>query len=203
MIFCAGLTGGLASGKTTVASFFTELGIKVADADEIGRAITAPGGSMLPALRDELGDWAFDENGELRRKTVRARAFADNKLRQQLESILHPPILTEMQRQAENADGTYMLLSAPLLLETGALTKICRRIILVDCAEETQITRACTRDGVSEEQARSIIAAQMPRAQKKERASDIINNDGDLSALKKAAQVCHQQLLQHAKDFSS
>ena len=203
MIFCVGLTGGLASGKTTVASFFAELGAKVIDADEIGRTLTAPDGLMLPALRAELGDWAFDEDGGLQRKAVGARAFSDDKFRRKLESILHPPIIAEMQRQAVKAEGPYMLLSAPLLLETGTLVKMCSRILLIDCPEETQIERACLRDGMSAEEAKLIIGAQMPRGEKKELSSDIITNDGDLPKLKKAAEVCHEELLSHAKEFSS
>ncbi len=196
MIFCAGLTGGFAAGKTAAAEMFAELGAKVIDADEIGRALTAPGGAALPLLKKVLGAWAFTAAGELDRAKVRARVFADAKLRRRLEAALHPQIETEMRRRlAGVAAAPYILLSAPLLLETGALVADCRRIIVVDCAPETQIARARRRDKITEAAARAVIAAQMPRRLRLERADDIIKNDGNCGDLRRAVSDLHQKFI--------
>ena len=192
MTICIGLTGGLASGKTTAAAMFAKLGAGLTDADDISRTLTAPGGEALPLLRQTLGVWAFDENGELLRTEVRTRIFADDELRQQLENILHPLIAREIKKQiAHGGNYPYLLLSIPLLLETGLFVADCRRIAVVDCATETQIARATKRDGMTAAQAQAIIAAQMPRMQRQQRADDIIDNDGDCNALQQAVSKCH------------
>lgn len=197
MTVCIGLTGGLAAGKDAAAKAFSALGATTLDADTVSRALTADGGAALPLLRQTLGDWAFAEDGALLRDTVRARVFADPALRQKLEQALHPLIQEEMRRQiAAGGDCPYLLLVVPLLLETRMFVSDCRRIAVVDCLPERQIARAVQRDGITPAQAEAIIAAQLPRAQRLARADDIINNDGDFSALQAAVFACHQRYLQ-------
>ena len=197
MTVCIGLTGGLAVGKDAAAKMFADCGAAVINADDISRTLTANGGAALPSLRRVLGDWAFDEHGALLRGVVRARVFADPLLRQKLEQTLHPLIQQEMRRQiTATANFPYLLLVIPLLLETRMFIGDCRRIAVVDCPPAQQITRAVRRDGITPAQAEAIIAAQLSRAQRLAGGDDIINNDGDLSALQKAVFACHQCYLQ-------
>ena len=196
MIFCAGLTGGFASGKTAAAEIFAELGAKLIDADAVSRALTAPGGGALPLLRKTLGGWAFTAAGELDRAKVRARVFADATARRRLESALHPQIEKEMRRQMSAPGGApYILLSIPLLFETGAFLADCRRIVVVDCSVQTQIARARRRDGMTAAAARAVIAAQMPRRERLLRADEVIKNDGCLGALRRAAAALHKKFI--------
>ena len=198
--WCIGLTGGLASGKTAVSRILASLGAFVADADEAGRALTADADAEgTKAVRHVLGEWAFDESGCLRRDAVRQRVFADATLRQQLEEVLHPLIQSTLQLQLQDASGDYAVISAPLLLESDMLTAVCARIAVVDCAPETQIQRAVTRDGISPDLARAIAAAQMPRQKRLARADDVINNDGSLQVLQKTVESFHQTWTTMAK----
>ena len=197
MSFCVGLTGGLATGKSAAAAIFAQLGATLIDADVIGRALTAPGGVALLPLRTALGDWAFTPGGELRRAEVRTRVFADAEMRRTLEDTLHPLIATEMQNQIMvAAPRWYILLVIPLLFETKTFVSWCRHIILMDCAPQTQIARACARDDMSAAAAQEIMDAQMSRAEKKALAADIINNDGDWAALENAVRARHDYVLE-------
>lgn len=191
----AGLTGGLASGKSAAAAIFAALGAAVIDADSIGHTLTAPGGRALPLLRAAFGDSVFAADGEFDRAAARARAFADAPMRLLLEGVMHPLIEEEMRQQMRAAAGAYILLVIPLLLETGTFTADCLRIVVVDCAPETQLARAIKR-GMDGTEARAIIAAQMPRRERIARADDIINNEGELSALDGAVRAQHQLFLQ-------
>lgn len=191
----AGLTGGLASGKSAAAAIFASLGATIIDADEISRALTIRGGGAEVMLRDALGDWAFTADGAFDRNAVRARAFNDSQTRKSLENVLHPLIEKEMRRRMRAASGAYILLVIPLLLETGTFTAECRRILVVDCAPQTQIARAAKR-GMDAAEARAIVAAQMPREERIARADAIIDNEGELSALEKTVRARHDELLQ-------
>ncbi|MGI9306690.1 MAG: dephospho-CoA kinase [Gammaproteobacteria bacterium] len=201
MMFCAGLTGGYAAGKTAAANIFAALGAKVIDADIVGRALTAPGGAALPLLQKTLGAWAFTAAGELDRAALRTRAFASPALRRRLENALHPQIEKEMRRQmAEPSAAPYLLLSVPLLFESGRFLADCCRTVAVDCARQTQIARAAKRDGVSTAAARAVIAAQMPRRARLARADDIICNDGGRGALRRAVVALHKKYMQYASE---
>lgn len=196
MIFCVGLTGGFASGKSAAASIFAELGAKLIDADEAARALTAPGGGALPLLRKNLGGWAFTAAGDFDRAKVRARVFADAATRRRLEAVLHPQIEKEMRRQmASPGNAPYLLLCIPLLFETGSFIADCRRIVVVDCPAQLQIARARRRDGMTIATARAIIAAQMPRRERRARADEVIKNDADFGALRRAAQTLHKKFI--------
>lgn len=201
MIFCAGLTGGFAAGKTSAAEIFSELGAEVIDADDAGRALTAPNGKALPSLRKALGDWAFNSEGEFDRKKVRARVFADETTRRRLEKALHPQIEMEMRRRIAAAkDAPYVILSAPLLFETGVFAGECRRVVAVDCCEETQIARAVKRGGITDAEARAVLAAQMPRAERISRADGVINNEGGRRELRRAVLEFHKQFMQLSQE---
>lgn len=198
MTFCAGLTGGLASGKSTASRLFAAEGAAVIDADEVGRELTAPGGAALPRLRKALGADMFDEGGDLRRAELRERAFSDPALRRRLEAALHPPIRREMlhrMRAAASLEPPYVILSAPLLLESGMFAARCHRIAVVDCAVRVQIERARARDGVSAAHAKRIIAAQMSRRDRLSHADDVIDNSGDKGALRKAVRALHRMYI--------
>ncbi len=191
----AGLTGGLASGKSAAAARFASLGAAVVDADEIGRALTVRGGRASSPLRAALGDWAFTADGEFDRDSVRARAFKDSRTRRRLENVLHPLIAEEMRKRMRDVSGAYVILVIPLLLETGTFTADCRSIVVVDCAPETQIARAVGR-GMDAAEARAIVAAQMSREERIARADAVIDNEGELSALDEAVRARHREFLQ-------
>ncbi|MDM5147945.1 dephospho-CoA kinase [Candidatus Persebacteraceae bacterium Df01] len=194
-----GLTGGLASGKSEATSIFSALGATVIDADETGRRLTTNGGSALPALRHTLGAWAFDNTGNLRRHEVRQRVFSDLAMRTALQKTLHPLIEKDMRRQMAAVDSSYyLILSVPLLFETDMFTADCHRVAVTDCEPTTQIARACRRDKISELEAKSIIATQLPRGERLARADDIIHNDADLAALRQAVENCHHQYIKIA-----
>ena len=194
VMMAAGLTGGLAAGKSAAATHFAALGAAVIDADVVGRELTASGGRAIAPLRAALGGWAFAADGAFDRDVVRARAFADSQTRRRLENVLHPLIEEEMRRQMRVAAGPYILLVIPLLLETGAFAADCRRIVVVDCAPETQIARAVGR-GMDAAEARAIVAAQMPRAERIARADDIIDNEGARAALADAVRMRHREFV--------
>lgn len=171
-----GLTGGIASGKSTVADLFAELGVPVIDTDVIAREVVAPGRPALAEISARFGERMLDATGNLDRTEMRKLIFADDQARQDLEAILHPRIGTETRRQSEEAGGPYQLIVVPLL--TGsALRDYVDRILVVDCEEERQVERLLARDAESVEQARRILAAQSSREERLAIADDVINND--------------------------
>ncbi len=175
-----GLTGGIASGKSTVAELFEELGVPVIDTDVIAREVVEPGEPALDEIRDRFGDQVIDADGSLDRRTLRRRIFDDAEARQDLEAILHPRIGNETRRQAEAAGGLYQLIVVPLLLGSP-LTAFVNRILVVDCSEDTQIERLLARDAETVEQARRILAAQSSREERLGIADDVIDNGGSLA----------------------
>jgi dephospho-CoA kinase len=174
-----GLTGGIGSGKSSVARFWVALGAHLVDTDEIARAISGAGGAALPALRQEFGDDAIDDQGALNRDGMRERAFADSSLRRRLESILHPMIGAEALRQAAALNSAAVVFDIPLLTASSPWRARCDRIAVVDCSEETQIERVTRRSGWSAEQVRRVIAQQAPRDARRAIADAVIDNDHD------------------------
>ena len=183
-----GLTGGIASGKSTVAEMFAELGIPVIDADVIAREVVEPGQPALDEIRARFGDDMVDAQGRLDRAAMRSAVFADDDARRDLEAILHPRIGAETRRQAEAAGGDYQLIVVPLLVES-ALRQFVDRVLVVDCSEETQLERLLARDAESPEQARRMLAAQASRQERLEIASDVIVNDGPLEETQNQVRV--------------
>jgi dephospho-CoA kinase len=181
-----GLTGGIASGKSTVADMFAELGASVIDTDVIAREVVMPGQPALSEIRDAFGDGFIREDGTLDRAALRRLIFSDDTCRSKLEAIVHPRIGQETVRQATEAGGPYQIIVVPLLTNSS-LKRFVDRIVVVDCDEDTQIRRLLGRDTESEAQARSILAAQAKREERLAIADDVIHNDGDLEST--AAQV--------------
>ena len=187
-----GLTGGIASGKTTVADLLAELGAAVVDTDVIAREVVQPGQPALAEIRDEFGDAVFADDGSLDRGAMRQLVFADDAARQRLEAILHPRIGQETLRQAQNARGDYIVIVVPLLVDS-ALRHEVDRILVVDCDEATPIGRLLARDAETEEQARRILAAQASREERLAIADDVVENNGTLDELTAAVSAIHDR----------
>jgi dephospho-CoA kinase len=172
-----GLTGGIASGKSTVAELFAARGAAVLDTDVIAREVVVPGSHALAALVAHQGGGILNDRGELDRAELRRRIFADAETRRDVESILHPAILSELERQAAKRQGPYQVFVIPLLVEAG-LEHVVDRVLVVDCPEEEQVRRLMTRDGASLEDARHMLDAQAPRERRLAAADDVIDNGG-------------------------
>ena len=178
-----GLTGGIASGKSVVASMFADLGIPIIDTDAIAREVVEPGRPALEEIRKRFGEHMIDATGNLDRAAMRKEIFANEKSRSDLEAILHPRIGAETRRQADVADGDYQMIVVPLLVSSPLLHFV-DRVLVVDCDPSTQIQRLLARDTETAEQARKILAAQASREERLAIADDIIRNDGDLEQLR-------------------
>lgn len=181
--FSVGLTGGIGSGKTTVADMFAARGAAVIDTDQIAHQLTAPGGDAIPAIRAEFGAIFIASTGALDRARMRTAVFTDPAAKKRLEAILHPLIRDQCELAAIQAHGPYLLFVVPLLVESGAWRKRVSRVLVVDCSEQQQLVRVMDRNGLSESQVRAIMATQVTRAQRLAAADDILLNDGDLDAL--------------------
>jgi dephospho-CoA kinase len=195
--FRVALTGGIASGKTTVAERFAALGVPVIDTDLIARQVVEPGQSALAEVVAAFGPDVLGTDGRLDRRLLRARIFADPAARRRLEAILHPVIRAEMERQSRAAGGAYQLLVIPLLTEGGRRDHL-DRVLLVDVPEALQIERLMRRDGVSREQATASLGAQATRAARLAMADDIIENTGRADDLEARVAELHRRYLQLA-----
>jgi dephospho-CoA kinase len=173
-----GLTGGIGSGKSTVAALWVQCGAALIDTDAIAHELTAPGGAAMPALRRTFGDDIADASGALDRGRMRALVFADPSAKRRLESILHPMIGETARSRADDADAPVIVYDVPLLAESNAWRARCDRILVVDCGESTQIARVVARSGWTEEQVRSVIAQQASRERRRAIADAVIHNDG-------------------------
>lgn len=191
-----GLTGGIGSGKSAVASLLSELGAAVLDADAIAHELTAPGGMAIAAIQEAFGPEMITVEGALDRERMRTAVFADPGKRRLLESILHPRIAQAMRERAAKTTGAYLVLVIPLLVEglqrwRGALD----RIAVVDCPEDLQITRVMRRSGLTSEQVRAIMATQASREARMNAADDAIDNSADLAALQTRTRELHASYL--------
>ncbi len=187
-----GLTGGIASGKSTVAERFRELGVPVIDADEAARAVVAPGQPGLAHVVARFGNRILGPSGELDRRKLREIVFADAQSRRDLEAILHPLIRAEMARLAEAVSGPYLVMAIPLLVEGGSRAGLDRTLV-VDLDEQTQVARVMSRDSSSETEARAILAAQASRADRLAIADDILENSGSVDELRAAVDRLHER----------
>jgi len=192
-----GITGGIASGKSSVARVLAGLGVAVIDADQIAREVVAPGSEGLAEVVAAFGSDVLAADGSLDRERMAARVFGDDEARKRLEAIIHPRI---GQRSAEriaagHAGPTpYVLYEAPLLVEVGSHRGL-DALIVVAASEATQLARAQSRDGLSKDQAQKRIAAQLPLARKVEVADHVIHNDGSLSELEAQTRALHAAIL--------
>jgi dephospho-CoA kinase len=194
-----GLTGGIASGKSTVTQRFAELGIPVIDADVAARNVVEPGKSGLEQVVRRFGPDVLDANGNLDRPALRALIFNDPASRQALDAILHPLIRADMERQAATAKGPYLVMAIPLLIEGGQARERVHRVLVVDADEETQMQRVQARDGSSETQARAILASQASRTQRLAAADDVLLNIGTVADLRQAVDLLHEKYLHLAQ----
>jgi dephospho-CoA kinase len=183
--FRVALTGGIASGKTTVADLFAALGVPVIDTDVIARHVVEPDQPALAQVVAEFGAEVLDATGRIDRRRMRERIFADPDAKRRLESILHPAIRAEMARQSLAAQGPYQVLVIPLLTEGGSRDHV-DRVLLVDVPEELQIQRLMMRDGVSHGQAQASLDAQATRAERLAMADDVVRNTGRVDELREA-----------------
>lgn len=180
-----GLTGGIGSGKSTVAGHLQDCGAALVDTDAIARQLTAPGGAAMPRLCQEFGDGIAGPDGALDRAAMRELAFADPSARSRLESVLHPMIGEVARRQAAEAAGGVVVFDVPLLAESRTWRARVDRVLVVDCVESTQVARVMRRSGWSEEAVRRVIAQQAPRERRRGIADAVIyNEDLSLEALR-------------------
>lgn len=193
-----GLTGGIGSGKSTVADLFAALGVTVIDADDISRQLVKPGSAALQEIITHFGQAVLTADGTLDRAALRERVFADPAERAQLEAILHPRVRKEMERQVLRANGAYVLLVIPLLFESG-LRNLVDRVLVVDADVPSQIRRVQTRSGLREEEVRKILAAQIGPAERRALADDVIENNADRAHLEREVARLHAHYLALAK----
>lgn len=197
-MYVVAITGGIGSGKTTVANQFAELGIEVVDADIIAREVVEPGTPALAAIATHFGADVIAPDGRLDRRQLRERVFTDPQAKGWLNALLHPLIRSEMQCQCAAARSPYCLLVVPLLVE-NRLTALANRVLVIDVDEVTQIERTCRRDGVSREQAEAILAAQASRTERLAAADDVLDNqNGTPEAIKSRIFALHETYLAFA-----
>lgn len=190
-----GLTGGIASGKTTVANFFADLGVPVIDTDVIARDVVAKGAPALAQIRAALGDEVFSDDGTLDRNAMRKLVFSDQRKRRQLEGILHPRIREAAIRQAQAVTYPYMIIVVPLLVESP-MHEFMDRVLVVDCSEDVQLSRLLKRDTEHEGQARRMIAAQASRDERLAIADDVVLNDSGLDETRSKVEALHNAYLE-------
>jgi dephospho-CoA kinase len=183
-----GLTGGIGSGKSTVAGLLADLGALVVDTDAIARRLTQPGGDAMAAIAAEFGAAFVDADGALDRARMRERVFAEPDARRRLEAILHPLIRSETARQASLATGSVVVFDVPLLVESGRWREQVDRVVVVDCSEETQIARVMARSGWTADAVRKVIGQQSDRGERRACADAVVHNDG-LSLEKLTAEI--------------
>lgn len=196
-MYTVALTGGIASGKSTVERLFAALGVEILDADLIAREVVAPGSEGLARIVDAFGASALAADGTLDRKAMRERVFADAQARRTLESIIHPRVRATLKSRAQAAGGPYVMLVIPLFVESGDYAWV-DRVLVVDVPRETQIERLIARDGISREQAEAMLDAQASREQRLAAADDVIDNRADPDSLKAAVELLHRRYLQLA-----
>ena len=195
-MFAVGLTGGIGSGKSTVADLFAAQGVPLVDTDLIAHRITAPHGIAMPPIAAEFGEAFVAPDGSLDRARMRTLVFSDDSARKRLEGITHPLIRAETEREQREAQGPYVIVVVPLLVESGTWKTRVNRVLTVDCSVETQISRVMSRNNFSREQVLAIIARQATREARLAAADDVIDNDNaPLDALTAQVDALHRVYL--------
>jgi dephospho-CoA kinase len=189
--FSVGLTGGIGSGKTTVANLFGEFGAALVDTDLIAHQVSAPGGRAIDAIRSSFGAEFLTPDGALDRARMRELVFAEPAQKARLEAILHPLIREETEAQAGRVTGTYLIFVVPLLVESKNWRQRVDRVLVIDCPEEIQLARVMARNGLPEAQVRAIMASQVPRAVRLAAADDVLENAGPSEELHDKARQLH------------
>jgi dephospho-CoA kinase len=187
-----GLTGGIASGKTTVANLFGALGATLIDTDVLSREVVAKGTPLLAEIAAHFGPQILAADGSLDRRQLRDKVFADPAERLWLEQRTHPAIRALTDSRSNSVGGPYVLVVIPLLAETRGADRF-DRVLVVDCPPELQVARLMARDGMTREAAARMLAAQVPREARLSLANDVILNDGDVAALRDRVQQLHRE----------
>lgn len=193
--YIVGLTGGIGSGKTTVADLFVAYGAQLVDTDAIAHELTAPDGAAMPALIAEFGADIATGTGALDRVAMRRCVFSDPSARGRLEAILHPLIRTLSAERCQAANSPYAVLAVPLLVESGSYRERCDRIVVIDCPESLQVDRVMARNGMAREEVLAIMAAQATRSQRLAVADDVVLNDEGHDKLVRQVAELHQKYL--------
>lgn len=196
--FVVGVTGGIGSGKSTVAKLFEALGAGLVDTDEIAHELTQSGQPAVDLIRARFGEDYVDSQGSLHRARMRALVFSDPDAKRTLEAILHPLIRAEAAARVDRSPAPYVLLVVPLLVETGGYPELVRRVLVVDCDERLQIERTTRRSGLTEAQVRAVIANQVPRELRLRAADDVIVNNAGLAELADQVRRLHAGYLSMA-----
>jgi dephospho-CoA kinase len=194
-----GLTGGIGSGKSTVAAMFKREGVPVIDADAIAKKLLEPGEKAYYHVVAITGEESVSPDGHLRRDYLRKAVFADASLRASLEAVLHPLVYAEMENAVSNITYPYCILNIPLLIETSAESRV-DRVLVVDVPEELQVSRTCERDGVPQDQVQNIMDAQADRKTRLAAADDVIDNSGDLDKVEQQVRDLHKKYLALAEE---
>jgi dephospho-CoA kinase len=201
--FSVGLTGGIGSGKSAVATLLGELGASIIDTDAISHSLTAAGGDAMPAIATLFGNKYLTPDGALDRAAMRELVFSDQAARRQLESVLHPLIAQKTLAEANQARGLYLIFVVPLLVESGRWKDRVDRILVVDCSEDLQIQRVMRRNKMTAPQVQAIMATQVNRTQRLAAATDIVVNETSLEALRAEVEQLHQRYLGLANEKQS
>lgn len=197
MSLCVGLTGGIGCGKSTVATLFAQHGAAIIDTDEIAHRLTQPGGSAIKAICDTFGEAYIDSSGAMDRVRMRSLIFSDSDAKQRLEQLLHPMILSQVRFQLQQHQSSpYILLIVPLLPDAPDFRLLVQRVLVIDCSEQTQITRVMKRSGMGMPEVSTIISQQTPRIERLQIADDVICNDGEIRNLVEQVEVLHKQYSQ-------
>ncbi|GGC81961.1 dephospho-CoA kinase [Undibacterium terreum] len=197
--FTLGLTGGIGSGKTTVANLFADLGASLVDTDLLAHQLTSPSGIAIPDIIRQFGQDFIQQDGAMDRAKMREQVFGHPEEKARLEAILHPLIRSETEKAARAATGSYIIFVVPLLVESGSWKSRVSRVLVVDCPEQTQIQRVMSRNGLSEQQVRAIMAAQVSRETRLQAADDVIANEGDISQISAQVRDLHAKYLKLAE----
>ena len=203
MAFIIGLTGGISSGKTSVANLFQDLGIEIIDTDFIAHQLTQPGGNAIQPIKIAFGNRFISDDGSLDRATMRDLVFADEAARHRLEAILHPLIYQETKQQLPLIQSSYGMLVVPLLIETNDYLQLINRVLVVDCPESLQIYRTMQRSKLQEQEVHKIMSAQCSRSERLAVADDVIVNDSDAQNLKQQVQKLHKKYLVLTDKYST
>jgi dephospho-CoA kinase len=198
MKFVVGVTGGIGSGKSAVTAHLENLGIDVVDADLVARVVVEPGQPALAAIAEHFGSHILQHDGTLDRAALRKIVFEDSAARAWLESVTHPAIRQEIESQLRGATSAYVVLSSPLLLEAKQHSFV-NHVVVVDVTEDLQIERTTVRDNNNAALVRKIMSAQLPRAERVNRADEVIDNSGSLSDLKFQTNALHERLMDLAQ----
>ena len=193
--FSVGLTGGIGSGKSAVATLLGELGASIIDTDAISHSLTVAGGGAMPAIETLFGSKYLTSDGALDRAAMRELVFSDQAARRQLESVLHPLIAQKTLAEANQANGLYVIFVVPLLVESGRWKDRVDRILVVDCCEALQIERVTHRNNLTAAQVQAIMATQVSRTQRLAAANDVLVNETSLEALSIEVERLHQSYL--------